>query len=387
MLDLRFTMSVLLAALAAVTALEPAAAQCVGLMHEGHPPPAVEGISTIDPGFRVRYWAWDDFNRRRGGQAEPVLIDAAHGVLISELDWADADICLEPGPVLRTAVLMEALSRDGFGLWGLVNLSARGEGGEIHVDRAQTRTGQRSSRAVPVPRPWIEEIHIDDEDIRVRLAWTVDPRGEALSDLIGDHGWPLRSVRGFAVYVINGPAATPRPWDWSFGHDTERDAVNGFSTDTSATLLMPRGIWNDVSVCFAVALTFDGNGDAEGELPDSRSVHGEHLGAPSRWIALPPIGVDAAVGIVDLEASITPSRLLGLSFIGQAEPAGASYRAWIHPADGRRFLASSFDGGAGSYEVAVELPAWGRGPDWDLVLEMLDGEGRVVDTAKVVPAV
>ncbi len=380
----RSALAALFLTLVVALAATATSAECVGRLAEHHPPPAVRGMSTDDPGFLARYWAWDDLNRRRGGQDAPALVDTGHGVLLAELDWSNADVCLDGGPVGRTAVLLEALDADGWGVWALVNLGADA-GGDVDVDAAQKALGQVWSHAVPVPQPTIESLEVDPERVVVHLRWALDPAGEALSDLEGDLGCPLPSVRGFAVYVVNGPQATPRPWDWSFAADTEPDAANGFSTDTSATVVIDRGLWPPCTVCFGIALTFDGNGDAQGELPDSRSVHGQHLGAPSPWVALPPPGVDVPVGIVDLEAHLLSPGLLDLAFTGQAEPPGASYRLWaVRPGAFRRIL-RAIPGGAGSYDLELELPRWCRGLRCRIELEMLDSLERVVDTEVVRP--
>lgn len=266
-----------------------AMAQCFGRMLEARLPPAVRGISTADPGFTVRYWAWDDFNRRRGGRAQPVLQDSRKGIVVSSLDWLDADVCLDHGPVERTAVLFESLGPNGAGQWALINLEAN-RGIDTDIDLAQRPIHPHSSRAVPVPVPRVIATTMTDDLIEIRLDWDLNHRGEILSDLTDEQGRPLTSVRGFAPYIINGPEATTRPWDWTRGQDVEPDAVNGYSTDTSATLRLPRSMWHDVSICFCLALTYDGNGDADGEDPLSRSVHGEYLGMPSRWMDLPPLG-------------------------------------------------------------------------------------------------
>ncbi len=266
-----------------------AGAQCFGRMVEEKNPPAIRGMSTIDAGFTVRYWAWDDLNRRRGGWSRPELQDSRQGIVLSELNWLDANVCLDHGPVDRTAVLFESLGADGAGQWAMVNLAAN-KAIDTDIDVAQRLIQPPSSRAVPVPRPYIISTLVTETTIEIHLGWPLDRRGEILSDLQDDQGRPLPSVRGFAPYIINGPVATVRPWDWTRGRDVEPDAVNGYSTDTSATLRLPRSLWHDVRICFALALTFDGNGDADGELPGSRSVHGEYLGAPSRWLDLPPMG-------------------------------------------------------------------------------------------------
>jgi len=371
-------------ALAAVAPVRPAAAQCVGIMTEELVPPAVLGMATTDPGFVVRYWAWDDFNRRRGGTDQPRIVDSAQGLLLAELDWGDADVCHDPGPVERTAVLFETLGASGFGRWAIVNLGADPLG-NVDVDASQAILGQVSSWAVPVPSPWIEQVRIGETVIEVDLGWALDLGGEALSDLSDEQGWPLPSVRGHAVYVINGPQATPRPWDWSFGHDLEADAVNGYSTDCSATLSLPRGIWNDVTVCFAVALTFDGDGDASGEPPSSRSVHSDYLGVPSPWLRLPEIGVDLPVAVVDLEAHLSAPLVVELSFTGQSEPQGAGYLVWIVRPLGRRVQLDAFAGGESSYQRAIELPPWVSRVKWELAVEMLDAEGRTIGYAVTVP--
>lgn len=264
-------------------------AQCFGRMVERKHPSAIHGISTADLGFTVRYWAWDDFNRRRGGRAQPVLQDSRKGILVSDLDWLDADVCLDQGPVERTAVLFESIGPNGAGQWALVNLEAN-KGIDTDIDLAQRLIDPTSSRAVPVPVPRVISTIMTEDLIEIRLDWDLDHQGEILSDLEDDQGRPLPSVRGFAPYIINGPAATTRPWDWTRGKDVEPDAVNGYSTDTSATLRLPRSMWQDFSICFCLALTYDGNGDADGEDPLSRSVHGEYLGAPSPWMDLPPLG-------------------------------------------------------------------------------------------------
>ena len=271
-------------------------AQCFGQLVEERRPPAIRGMSTTDPGFTIRYWAWDDFNRRRGGRAQPRLEDSSRGIVLSHLDWLDADVCLKQGPVSRTAVLFESLGPDGAGQWALINLEANKDI-DTDVDLAQCLIQPPSSRAVPVPRPRIVSTRITEEIIEIRLNWDLNLRGEVLSDLKDDDGRPLSSVRGFAPYIINGPVATVRPWDWTRGRDIEPDAVNGYSTNTSATIRLPRSMWHDVRICFALALTFDGNGDADGEDPLSRSVHGEYLGAPSPWLDLPPMGTTLPVAI------------------------------------------------------------------------------------------
>jgi len=357
--------------------------QCLGVMAEDHPPPAVRGMGTGDPGFRVRYWAWDDLNRRRSHGAQPTLVDQDGGVLIAELDWADAGYCQVPGPVARTAVLLEALGPEGFGRWALVNLGGD-RSGDVDVDAAQHVLGRVWSQAADVPAPRIEDLEVGPETIEVELGWDLDYEAEALSDLVGEDGQPLPSVRGFAVYVVNGPEFTPRPWDWSFEADTEVDAANGFSTDTSASLVMPRGIWNDVTVCFALALTFDGNGDAEGELPDSRSVHGELLGRPSPWVALPDLGTDLPVTVTELRAWRPAPLRLDLGFLGQSEPAGARYRVWIAGRSGRRQLLTEIDGGLGTYRLGLDLPGWCARHQWRVVVEMLDAQGRVVSSRATV---
>lgn len=288
-----------------------AVAQCFGrLVEEGHPP-AVRGISTNDPGFTVRYWAWDDFNRRRGGRAQPALQDSRNGIVLSHLNWLDADVCLDQGPVDRTAVLFESLGPNGAGQWALVNLEAN-KGIDTDIDLAQRLIRPPSSRAVPVPVPRLVSTIMTEDLIEIRLDWDLHHQGEILSDLKDDQGRPLTSVRGFAPYIINGPAATTRPWDWTRGIDVEPDAVNGYSTDTSATLRLPRSMWQDVSICFCLALTFDGNGDADGEDPLSRSVHGEYLGAPSRWIDLPPMGTTTPPAIGSTKRLRATARIVTL---------------------------------------------------------------------------
>ncbi|RLE25881.1 MAG: hypothetical protein DRJ65_06755 [Acidobacteria bacterium] len=291
-----------------------AGAQCFGRLVEEKHPPAIRGMSTTDAGFTVRYWAWDDFNRRRGGWSRPELQDSRRGIVLTELDWLNADVCLDQGPVDRTAVLFESLGSDGTGLWALVNLEANKDI-DIDIDLAQRLIYPPSSRTVPVPRPRIISTRITEETFEIRLDWDLNLRGETLSDLVNDDGRPMTSVRGFAVYVINGPVATARPWDWTRGRDIEPDAVNGYSTDTSAVIRLPRSMWYDVSICFALALTFDGNGDADGELPGSRSVHGEYLGAPSRWLELP--ADDGAMPILVQSERRRHSSVVNLGFEGQ----------------------------------------------------------------------
>jgi hypothetical protein len=362
----------------------PLNGQCLGLLSESHPPPAVRGMSINDEGFRARFWAWDDLNRRRGGEAEPYLVSSERGILLTGLDWSWAEFCEVAGPVQRTAVLFEALGDDGFGRWALVNLGAD-ENGLLEIDRAQGRLGHAWSQAVAVPTPSVDQLTLSDESLQVELSWTLDPAGEGLSDLADESGLPLPSVRGYGVYIINGPQATSRPWDWSFADDLEADAVNGFSTDTTATLQMTRSIWAEQTVAFAVALTFDGDGDAEGERPQSRSVHGDYLGAPSPWFYVPPPGVDVQVAIVDLWAALVGRRVC-LHFDTEAEPPAASYRVWWLRPSGSRHFATGFAGGQGSYEVELEAPAWCRDASWDLALEMLDGYGRVIASEVVTPA-
>jgi hypothetical protein len=359
------------------------AAQCVGAMYEDYLPPAVTGMSTTDPGYGARFWAWGDLDGRRGGSAQPVILDVDHGLYVVGLDWADADVCHQAGPVKRTAVLFESLGHQGYGRWALVNLAADASG-MIAVDDAQQVLGGVQSRAVPVPQPWIEEVVIEPDMIELRLGWACDLAGESLSDLTGNHGEPLPSVRGFAVYVINAVVPTARPWDWSFGADIEPDAVNGFTTDSSATLRLPRSMWHDITVSTAVAITFDGNGDASGEDPESCSVHGQYLGQPSPWIRLPPLGVDVPVAMVGFEVAAVGDNLLRLGFEGQAEPAAASYRVWMLRTNGRRHLLQTFAGGVGSYDLHLELPPWCEKSCDGLSLEMLDAEGRVIDTAEVI---
>ena len=286
-------------------------AQCFGRMVEGKHPPAVRGISTADPGFTVRYWAWDDFNRRRGGRAQPVLQDSRKGILVSHLDWLDADVCLDQGPVERTAVLFESLGPNGAGQWALINLEAN-KGIDTDIDLAQHLIHPPSSRAVPVPVPRLVSTIMTEDLIEIRLDWDLHHQGEILSDLEDDQGRPLSSVRGFAPYIINGPAATTRPWDWTRGRDVEADAVNGYSTDTSATLRLPRSMWHDVSICFCLALTYDGNGDADGEDPLSRSVHGEYLGAPSQWMDLPPLGTTLPIAVGSATRLRAKARIINL---------------------------------------------------------------------------
>lgn len=261
-------------------------AQCFGRIVEKESPPAIRRMSTADAGFTVRYWAWDDFNRRRGGRAQPELQDTRQGIAVASLNWLDADVCLNQGPIDRTAILFESLGSNGTGQWALVNLEAN-KGIDTDIDLAQRLIRPPSSRAVPVPKPRIVSTRITAQTIEIRLNWDLNLRGEILSDLEDDQGRPLSSVRGFAPYIINGPVATTRPWDWTRGRDIEPDSVNGYSTDTSATLRLPRSMWHDIPICFALALTFDGNGDADGEDPLSRSVHSTYLGAPSIWLDLP----------------------------------------------------------------------------------------------------
>ena len=103
-------------------------------------------------------------------------------------------------------------------------------------------------------------------------------------------------------------------------------------------------------------------------------------------MALPPLGVDVPVGIVDLEARLLSPGRLALHFEGQAEPAGTSYRAWIVRASGARYLLKVISGGAGVYDLEFELPRWCRGSCWRLALEMLDGQDRVIDSELVTPS-
>lgn len=282
-MNIRTIFAALFLSTLSVTAVD---AQCLGRLSEEQLPPAVRGMDAGDPTLVVRFWAWDDFNHRRGGSARPVLETAKDGILLADLNWLDADVCTVEGPVERTAVLFETLGPDGFGRWALVNLGAN-VGPDTDIDLAQSSVRPTSDRAVAVPHPRIVSTTVTEETLEIRLDWAVDHRAEVLSDLAPSQRSPS-SIRGFALYVINGPAATPRPWDWTRAHDVEIDAVNGYSTDTTATLILPRSLWHDVDVCFALALTFDGNGDADGEDPESRSVHGEYLGAPSEWLPLPP---------------------------------------------------------------------------------------------------
>ncbi len=289
-------------------------AQCFGRLVEEKHPPAIRKMWTSDTGFTVRYWAWDDLNRRRGGLNRPELQDTKQGIVLAGLDWLDADVCLEHGPVGRTAVLFESLGPDGAGQWALVNLEAN-RGIDTDIDQAQLLIHPASSRAMPVPKPRIVSTRITEDTIEIRLDWDLRRQGEVLSDLEDDQGRPLSSVRGFAPYIINGPAATVRPWDWTRGRDIEPDAVNGYSTDTSATLRLPRSMWHDIAICFALALTFDGNGDADGEDPLSRSVHGQYLGVASSWLDLP--ADNGAMPIVAQSERRRHSTVVNLGLDGQ----------------------------------------------------------------------
>lgn len=381
MLDSR-VLSVTLSTALALAA--PAGAQCVGTLLEDQTPAAFAGVSLADPGLKLTYWSWDELGVRRNGHSLPSLVETGDGILLAALEWPDADVCSVGGTVERTAVLLEALDERGFGRWAVVNLATGAV--PVDVDLVQDRLGGAVSRLVPVPEPRVTRLSVSPDEVVVALEWTLDRAGEALSDLADGDGWPLPTVRGAAVYVINGPAATSRPWDWSFARDRQGDASNGFSTDQSAEIHLPRDLWSDVTVSFAVALTFDGNGDAEGELPDSRSVHGKYLGHPTRWLRLPALEHDRPVAVVGLEAiQPTPTELITL-FHGQAEPTGASYRLWLrHPGRPPRLLAS-VPGEGGDYRMASKLPPWCRWPGWSVAVEMLDGDGRVVDTATAVPS-
>ena len=264
----------------------------------------------------------------------------------------------------------------------MVNLAADASG-TTQVDAVQQTLGVVASHAVPVPEPTITAIRIGRTRVEVDLAWQLDLAGEALSDLRADDGMPLASVRGAAVFVINGPSATPRPWDWSWAADLGADAVNGFSTDARATISLNRADWPNQTVSFALALTYDGDGDASGEGPSSRSPIGTWLGRPTRWIALPPAGTIRPVALVDASAHFAGPTTLHVAFTGQAEPIEASYRVWAQLANGRRVLLTTVDGGLGSYDLDLEVEWRRRLKQWSVEIEMVDRLARVVDQVTV----
>jgi len=350
--------------------------QCHGYLAEDTRPPAVEGMSTDDPGFTVRYWSWGEYLVRRGG-SNIDLVDVPGGILIEGLEWEAADTCSEPGEIQRTAVLFESLGPDGFGRFALVNIGGT-DGDGADVDRLQADLGGISSRAAAIPVPSIDSVEILEDVIALDFSWQNVPETEALSDLVSGEGEPLPSVRGWALYIINGAAPTPRPWDWSYAPDSEEDAVSGFSTDLSAHIELPRSLWHDVSICFALAPTFDGNGDATGETPESVSPHSTYLGHPSEWLALPP---ESGGGLIDLnpvEISMVPPGTMAISFSIQNEPAGDSIVISLQSREGRTWILDSFDGGLGSYERDVRVPSWARPGLWSLVVTVLDRQQHVV---------
>jgi len=81
----------------------------------------------------------------------------------------------------------------------------------LDQDFTQQRLGGVSGQAVPVPSLAVKAVEVGYESATIRHAWGFDLRGEPLSDLNAPFGLPLPSVRGFAVYVTNHRAATPRP--------------------------------------------------------------------------------------------------------------------------------------------------------------------------------
>ncbi len=352
--------------------------QCRGYVTEESPPPAVLDMATTDEGFTIRYWSWGEFLDRRNGQSIPRLLDVPEGILMMDLDWEQAEVCHVSGLIDRTALLFESLGPDGFGRYAVINVGRTIGGVGADIDNVQFHLGGVSSRAATTPSPLIDQMIIDDDSITLDLSWQGNAETEALSDLLSGTGEPLPSLRGWALYIINGEQPTARPWDWTFAPDLEADAVNGYSTDTSAHIVLPRSLWNDVSICFALAPTFDGNGDAGGEDPQSHSIHATYLGHPSSWIALP---AESTAGFLDIRfigAEPTAPGSMEISFLTRNEPRGATFRIVLRNGDGRERQLDTFPGGLALYRRTVQIAPWAQSRGWHLVLEVRDNWGHVV---------
>ncbi len=359
-----------------------ATAQCRGFVTEETPPPAVLDMATTDPGFVVRFWSWGSYPDRRGGAAAR-LLDFDGGIVMMDLDWGEAEICRTPGLIDRTAFLFESLGPDGFGRYALVNVGRVDGGVGADIDDVQYDLGNISSRAAAIPEPAVDHMVVTGDSIEFDLSWAIDAGAEALSDLSTDDGEPLPSLRGWAVYIINGPQPTARPWDWSFARDLEDDAVDGFSTDASAHLILPRSLWHDVSICLALAPTFDCNGSATGEGSEACSVHSTYLGHPTTWIALPPETADSPFEVVFKEVRRIERATFEMVFFSRFEPDGARYRILLRNRDGRELIVDRFAGGAGSYRRIVDLHPWAEGKSWELILEARDRWNHVVLSERI----
>ncbi len=360
----------------------PGWSQCEGYLFEQDPPPVVTGMSTSDPGFSILYWSWGEFPTRNGGNDRPSLLDSNDGIMLTNLEWSNAQTCRQPGEISRTAVLFESLDPEGFGRWALVNVGGTsGEGADL--DALQSRLGYRSSRAHPLPVPIVENIELSGESLFVTVRWQNEPEAEAASDLFDSNGRPLSSVRGWALYIINAAEPTPRPWDWSFAPDLEGDSVSGYSTDTSATIMLPRSLWHNQSISLALALTFDGNGDASGENPLSKSVHSRYLGHPSQWVGIPPEGSEELVQLGRVALRYNGGRVFELTFEPKVEINGVHYRVSLLTEGYNPYLLESLDGGLEYYDVQIQLPVWAARRQPSLLVEMLDAANHILDSREI----
>lgn len=335
-------------------------------------PEAVIGMSFEEPGFTAQFWEWGNAEEAHSGSAQVLLKPTDQGFGIAQADWADADVCREGNTTPRTVVLFESLGVEG-GRYAVINLSDN-DRNDVDIDATQDAMHGVRSAAAEVPRPSIVGIKTTSESYFVQLSWEYDPQAEALSDLVDAKGRLVSSITSFSLWVADGGAKGGQKDGWCRVGDSSRDAVSGFSTDTSALIKLPRESYEGSNVRFAVGLVLDGNGDARDRA--SGCVCSTYLSAASAGLKLTADPMQTFLREISLRGSA--DSVLSGEVAAVNEPEVATYvvyarRGWdLQPLT--KFRATGHDPEA----FSIEVPEWVLSDDSVIIrVELLTKAGPI----------
>ena len=277
---------------AAVTSISPAAVAYAGTCNhayvaEGQAPPAFAGVTTAESGFQYTLWGWGAYPTQHGS-AGAVLLDAAGGVAVAGLLWANAGTCT--GQVTGTAVMVEATTEASGGKVAVIAL----DGAEVQLDEVQTALGGAQSLAGTIPPPTVLGLVSGSDEygafVDASLAWLAPPATTwALSNLPNVHvGYGVWATTGAPVDTGERTAFTRVGGTPGLAPYVIGDA-DGLLPATAAGCTV-RVRPSEVSY-LALSLIFDGSAVVGGDPADPSAVETHMVSACSQ-------AVDTTAGII-----------------------------------------------------------------------------------------